>query len=103
MVSSADIIYSNLDEVIASISLKVVAIAFLVLLIVALISLAVKRPTHKLKLWLFLIIASTTIASSFFLAASTIYINTVSSSGGPVHWHADYEVWHCGREIELEK
>ena len=46
-------------------------------------------------------IALTLTLSTGILIGSTIYLNTNSDSGGPVHWHADIEFWACGNEIEL--
>jgi len=46
---------------------------------------------HKnLKKILFAAIVIPVVAATIFLAGSTIYLNSVSSSGGPVHWHADF-------------
>lgn len=39
---------------------------------------------------------------SLFFIVSTVYLNTVSVSKGPVHWHADIEIWACGKEIDLQ-
>ncbi len=39
--------------------------------------------------------------ATLYLSATTVYLNVVSESGGPVHWHADYEVWACGEKYEL--
>ncbi len=36
-----------------------------------------------------------------YVAGSTIYLNVVSETKGPVHWHADFEVWRCGEEHQL--
>ena len=36
-----------------------------------------------------------------YLTGSTIYLNVVSESKGPVHWHADFEIWNCGEAIDL--
>ncbi len=101
--SSSTTEYSNLDEVIAGLSLKVVGVAFVVLLVTALISLSIKKPGNGLKRLLFSILLLATLGSTIFLAGSTIYINAVSSSGGPVHWHADFEIWNCGQEVLLKK
>ena len=35
------------------------------------------------------------------VGAYTVYLNIISENGGPVHWHADYEVWVCGQELDL--
>jgi hypothetical protein len=43
------------------------------------------------------VIVSTTLT----ISAATVYLNVKSATGGPVHWHADFEIWACGNEIEL--
>src|SRR3989344_2730996 len=49
----------------------------------------------------FLVIAVSIAASTLYLSGATVYLNLKSATGGPVHWHADYEVWACGVRYEL--
>ncbi len=49
----------------------------------------------------YIMIAVPVALSTFYLAAHTVYLNIVSESQGPVHWHADYEVWVCGEKLDL--
>ena len=51
--------------------------------------------TEKTKKFFFIIVAFTVVTTTLYAAGSTVYLNLVSASGGPVHWHADYEVWIC--------
>lgn len=95
-------VYSYLDETIASYSLKATGLGTLLLFILAFISLSLKKPKDHVKEVLFV---SMTLVIGFvtvFLAGSTIYLNTVSNSKGPVHWHADIEVWACGQELDFK-
>ena len=57
------------------------------------------KNTHKKIIYslLVIIISLTTI---YFIAA-TLHINIISETKGPVHWHADFEVWKCGEKISL--
>lgn len=50
---------------------------------------------------IFILIALPVGLSTFYLAGHTVYLNIVSETGGPVHWHADYEVWVCGTKLDL--
>lgn len=50
---------------------------------------------------LFLSISATVIGVTAYVAGSTIYLNVAANSGGPVHWHADFEVWNCGQKVDL--
>jgi hypothetical protein len=91
----------DLEEQISHVSSRVTigsAVALLVLVVVAALF---KDRFSRLKLPLFLGIALIMAGSTLFLAGSTIYVNNVSDSGGPVHWHADLEIWACGNELEL--
>lgn len=36
-----------------------------------------------------------------YLIWSTISINQASITKGPVHWHGDFEIWNCGKELDL--
>lgn len=49
----------------------------------------------------FCLIITPVILSSFYLAGYTIYENLISETRGPVHWHADYEVYACGERLDL--
>ncbi len=91
----------NLEEIIASYSFIITGLASALLLGLSALALLLKHPKADTKKLLFGSIAAVTILPTFFLAGSTIYLNSISSSKGPVHWHADIEIWACGREVEL--
>lgn len=93
---------SNLDEVISNYSYSAVLISSIFLFILTAVSLVIKKPSPDLKKILFGSIATITIVCTLFLAGSTLYLNSVSSSKGPVHWHADLEIWDCGQELDLK-
>ncbi len=94
--------YSNLEEIIAHNSYNVVIVGTALLAILTTLSLGIKKPSQKIKQFLFYSFAAVSVLTTLFLASSTIYINMVSSSGGPVHWHADFEIWNCGQEVNLK-
>ena len=48
---------------------------------------------------LFYIIIIPVVFTSLFLIANTVYENVNSVTKGPVHWHADFEIWNCGQKI----
>jgi len=50
---------------------------------------------------IFILIALPVAIATVYLAVDTVYLNIVSESGGPVHWHADYEVWVCDKKLDL--
>jgi hypothetical protein len=38
---------------------------------------------------------------TLYLILTTIHLNATSWSKGPVHWHADFEIWACDSQISL--
>lgn len=75
--------------------------ASLVLVLCIIVAVLFKNKHPKLKLPLFLIMATTLIGATLTLFGSTIYLNTKSESKGPVHWHTEVEFWACSAELEL--
>jgi len=62
-----------------------------------------KEKTEKTKWIFFLAIIIPVILTTAYLTGSTIYLNLISETKGPVHWHADFEIWNCDEKIELIK
>lgn len=94
-------LYSTLEDDIGKLSYDTIFIASIILLVLTIFSLKKKKLSSGLKKFLFISICLVTIAQTLFLAGSTIYINTISHSKGPVHYHADFEIFNCGQEVEL--
>ena len=92
---------ATLEEVVHSNSIKVVMVAAVLVFIFVVLTVLLKERLPTLKKFLFAGILVSTIAATIFLATSTIYLNMTSNSGGPVHWHADFELWDCGKKLEL--
>ena len=51
--------------------------------------------------YIFLAIVIPVIVVSGYIAIHTIGKNLVSDTKGPVHWHADYQIWVCGEQLDL--
>jgi hypothetical protein len=92
----------GLEESIAKNSVNLLIGATIVLAILVAISLQEKYLNEKLKKFLFISIVLVIAIPTLYMISSTVYLNTVSVSKGPVHWHADVEVWACGKEVELQ-
>lgn len=92
----------NIENLLNTYSLYLLVFGIISLAILAAIALKAKKLGEDNKKLLFLAIALVTLIPTIVMAASTVYINTISSSGGPVHWHADVEVFVCGRETGLK-
>lgn len=73
---------------------------FLVLMSFYLIKNINKLDNNKKKT-LFWITITPIILSSLYLAGHTVYENITSVTKGPIHWHADYQVWACGQRLHL--
>lgn len=92
----------DLNEAISSLSFTSVAIAVVLLIVLAVAAAFARDRFPRSKPWLFWSMAVIVAVVTFILIGSTVYLNTVSTSGGPVHRHADFEMWACGDELELE-
>ena len=38
---------------------------------------------------------------TIYIVLATLHSNIISETKGPVHWHADFEIWVCDKEIKL--
>ena len=85
-----------------SMSLQVLAVAVLVIVVVMIYALAYDEHARKYKTLLFSVIVIAVLAGTLFLAGSTLYLNMASATRGPVHWHADYEIWSCGKQLDMK-
>ena len=73
------------------------------ILVTALVILAIisKQKLRNHKRALFLLIIIPIIAATLYMVGITVYLNSNSLTKGPVHWHADFEIWNCGEKIDL--
>jgi hypothetical protein len=92
----------GLEESIARNSVNILIGATIVLAVLVGISLHEKYLNEGLKKFLSSAICLVIAIPTLYMIVSTIYLNNVSVSKGPVHWHADIEVWACGKEVELQ-
>ncbi len=49
----------------------------------------------------FILYVVITAAITLYMAGGTVYLNLTSATGGPVHWHADFEIWICGEKLSI--
>lgn len=91
----------NIETLLNTYSLYVLALGSFFLVLLALIALKTKVKTPESKKLLFLSIIISAIVPTLVMSFSTIYLNIISSSNGPVHWHSDIEIWKCGQEVNL--
>ena len=91
----------TLEQAVAANSLNSIMAAASIAAILVLVSIYKKEKTERQKLALFLGIAIPVLAATVYTAGGTVYLNLASVSGGPVHWHADFEIWNCGSKLDL--
>ncbi len=95
----------DLESFISNLSTTVVVVGSILVVLLLFVAILVdKRKTKKaakLKLPLFVAICVVVLGTTFTISGGTVYLNLNSATGGPVHWHADYEIWACGNELEL--
>ncbi len=92
----------NIEQLALELSLTILLAGTVLLVLLALISLKKKRLTAGGKKTLYISIVLASLVPTIFLVISTVYLNVVSVSHGPVHWHADFEMWDCGKEVDLK-
>lgn len=93
----------DLEETINRVSIVTVIVASVLLIILVIMAMKVVKNKKK-KLWkapIFLAIVIVVIGTTLTISGSTVYLNIKSATGGPIHWHADFEIWACGNELEL--
>ena len=82
-------------------STNYIVIAAVIAGILVAFSIYCKERTEKVKMLLFWGIALPIMLATAYSAGSTIYLNMISETKGPVHWHADFGIWNCGKKIDL--
>ena len=91
----------RIDDYLVSSSTNFTLAASAIVSILVLISIFYKRKTEKMKWILFILILIPIILTTAYIAGSTIYLNLISQTKGPVHWHADFEIWNCGKSVHV--
>ncbi|MFT7615894.1 MAG: hypothetical protein ACI8Y7_000721 [Candidatus Woesearchaeota archaeon] len=76
-------------------------ISLVILSIASILLLSKQVSSDKHKLFWFLLIAIPIVLSTVYLAGHTIHKNVISVTGGPIHWHADYQIWACEERLDL--
>lgn len=92
---------SGLELSISTLSLKLVLIGLGLTALFILMAILLSPKKETVKRVLFNLIIISVITPTLVLVFITVYLNLNSWSHGPVHWHADYEVWVCGEKLDL--
>lgn len=92
---------SGLESTLSSLSVKIALTAGGIIFLVSIFSILTEGKTERLKKILFYIMMTSIVLPTVFFAGSTVYLNIISDTGGPVHWHLDYRILACGKEEVL--
>ena len=77
------------------------SVAFgILILIIILFHKIMSEITKKVIYMLVVVLIS---AITLYLTITTLHSNIISASKGPVHWHADFEIWVCDKEVKIAK
>lgn len=60
-----------------------------------------KAMTEIIKKAVYILLVILVSVVTIYLISATLHLNIISESKGPVHWHADFEIWACGKELKL--
>jgi hypothetical protein len=88
------------EQSITQLSLRLAKFGFGVIIILLLLAVIAGRRS-RLRVWTFWSSLLIVLAVTAALIGLTIFLNSVSISRGPVHWHADIEIYACGQRLEL--
>ena len=62
-----------------------------------------KKMNDAAKKIMYILVVAVTAIVTLYLVLTTLHLNVTSITKGPVHWHADFEIWVCGRGIKLSE
>ncbi len=84
-----------------ALGLSAVVIAVAVLLALFALPRLSARAQRAAKPLLYAVLFIAAVGGTLYAGGVTVWLNQQSPFGGPVHWHADFEVWACGEQWEL--
>ena len=90
----------SIDHYYSDLYIKLIYIASAIIIISVILAIKLNKK-NSLKTAFFLLITIPTIIVTIFLVGSTIYINIIAHTKGPVHWHADFEIYNCDKKVDI--
>ena len=70
-------------------------------ILIVVIVLFQKKMNEITKKIAYILVVAVASLVTIYLITTTLHLNFISISKGPVHWHADYEIWVCDKDIKL--
>ena len=71
--------------------------------LIAMILLFHKKMNEIEKKIVYYLVAAVAVLVTAYLVITTLHLNSISLTKGPVHWHADFEIWACDKEILIKE
>lgn len=62
-----------------------------------------KKMNDAFKKIIYLLLVALVAVVTLYLVLTTLHLNMISMTKGPVHWHADFEILVCNNEIRLSE
>src|SRR3989338_9395874 len=72
-------------------------------ILIILIILFHKKMSNMIKKIVYFLVVIAASSVTIYLVITTLHLNTISITKGPVHWHADFEIWACDKEILIKE
>ena len=72
-------------------------------ILIAIILLFHKKMNEMAKKIVYYLVAAVAVLVTAYLVVTTLHLNSISLTKGPVHWHADFEIWACDKEILIKE
>lgn len=91
----------TLEGTVHDLSVSFALVAGTLIAIFTLLCLIIHNKGESMKKFLFYGFTTATLLPTLFFTISTVYVNVVSETKGPVHWHLDFKIYSCGEELEL--
>ncbi len=95
--------YSNLrsEDYLYGDLLPLVLFSSVLIMLLVFFCLFYEKKIQRFKKFFFSSLLIIIVFTTVYLVGLTIYLNSLSSSKGPVHWHADFEIYACGERFDL--
>lgn len=88
-------------EFLQHLSVLIASVAAAFISFLTIVSIVVREKSEAAKKMLFILMTISISFPTLFFIGATVYTNSFSETKGPVHWHADFEIYACGTRIAL--
>lgn len=92
---------ATFDMVLQKTSMVIAIAASVFIVFLVCLAMFIQNYTETAKKILFGALVVAILLPTIFFVGSTVYMNSISESKGPVHWHADFEIYVCGQPVKL--